>query len=528
MTPFKSRTGRSVAAVIGSVAIAVSLVACAGSADNADPSPTSQGPSGEPVEGGVITAAQISAPRNLDPAILMNASQGNPLLGNALYGTLMISDETTGEIEYSIATDFSSTDGGKTFTLTLRDDVTFSDGTPLDAEAVKYNWDRLKDETLASNSLNDATAVESTAVVDAQTLTVVLGRPAPFFGTQVLESSMNWIASPAALEGGQAAFDANPIGAGPFVLKSWTRGGTIELVKNDSYWDAPRPYLDGITITTADNAQQRVNAVVTGDVDLASENDWLAVEKAEQASLQVEIEAQAGGQFLALNTAAAPFDDAKVREAVSKAIDIEALNTALFGSAAEPATTLFPESSPLYNDVALHEFDPEAAQELFDEIAADGAPVEFTFTVFKGSEALGEAVQAQLSLLKNVTAKIEIADWSETGRILGQREYQMTLAATNFVDPEPTLFNAFHSEARRNATGIKDAELDEGLLGGRSAEDVDGRVEAYTLVAERIAALNHAIYYTRAAQVAVASEAVGGIDLYGRGSVLADRLWVQK
>ncbi|MCC2033256.1 ABC transporter substrate-binding protein [Microbacterium allomyrinae] len=522
----KSSTSRSVAAMIGSAAIAFSLVACAGGG-TATPTQTTDGPAGEPVQGGALTAAQISAPLNLDPALLMNASQGNGMLGNALYGTLMISDETTGEIEYSIATDFSSTDGGTTFTLTLRDDVTFSDGTPYDAAAVKYNWDRLKDETLASNSLPDATMIADTAVVDPQTLTVTLTRPAPYFGTQVIESSMNWVAQPDALALGQAEFDENPIGAGPFVLDSWTRGGTIELVKNDEYWDAPRPYLDALTINTTDNSQQRVNAVVTGDVDIASENDWLGVEKAEQASLQVQSEPMAGGQYLALNTAAAPFDNPLAREAVSKAIDIDSLNTALYGTAAVPAETLFPETSPLYNDVPLHTYDPEAAQEIFDELADAGTPVSFTFTVFRGSEALGEAVQAQLSLLENVTAEIDIADWSETGRILGQHEFEMTLAATNFVDPEPTLFNSFDSESRRNATGISDPQLDEALTQGRFAETLDERIEAYTLAAERLAATNPAIYYTRAAQVAIANTAVGGIDLYGRGSILPDRLWVQ-
>jgi peptide/nickel transport system substrate-binding protein len=522
----KNRMGRSVAAVIGTVAIAFSLVACAPGGQAPEATVTSS-PSGDPVAGGSITAAQISAPLNLDPAVLMNASQGNGLLGNALYGNLMITDEVTGEVEYSIATAFVSEDAGATFTLTLRDGVTFSDGTPLDAEAVKFNWDRLKDETLAANSLSDAVGIKESVVVDAQTLSVTLERPAPFYGTQIIESSMNWIASPAALEGGQAAFDENPIGAGPFVLKSWTRGGAIDLVKNDAYWDAPRPYLDGITLNTADNAQQRVNAVVTGDVDLASENDWLAVDEAAGAGLQVVSQPQAGGQFLALNTLKAPFDNPLAREAVSKAIDTASLNTALYGSSAEPADTLFPESSPLYNDVLLHTFDPDAAQEIFDELADAGTPVEFTLTSFRGSEALGEAVQAQLSLLKNVTVKIEVADWAETGRILGQKEYQMTLAATNFVDPEPTLYNAYFSEARRNSTGVNDAELDAGLKAGRFAETTEERVAAYTVVSERLAALNNAIYYTRAAQVAVANGTVGGIDLYGRGSILPDRLWVQ-
>lgn len=521
------RLGRSVAAALA-LSLAVVLSGCGGGGEASEPSTGAAGPAGDPVSGGTINALQISEPRNLDPGILLNASQGNALLGNALYGTLMISNENTGEIEYSIATDFSSADEGKTFVLTLRDGVTFSDGSPLTAEDVKYNWDRLKDESLASNSLHDAQNIDSTEVISDTELKVELIGKQPYFATQIIESSLNWIAKPAALEAGANSFDANPIGAGPFTLSNWARGGNLTLAKSDSYWDAPRPYLDSITLTTTGNSQQRVNAITTADADLASENDWLAVQKAMDGELQVVVQPQAGGQFLSLNTRRAPFDNPTAREAVALAIDVNALNLALYGEASDIVHTLFPEGHPLFNDVELNEYDPERAQELFDELQAAGTPVDFTFTVFSGNENIGEAVQTQLSNYKNITVDIEVVDWSETGRIFGSHDFDMAVQAANFVDPEPVLFNAFQGDASRNGTGIADDELSAALEQGRFTTDQDERLEAYTVVAERLAALHPAIFYVRAAQTATATDKVGGIDLYGRGSILADRLWLEQ
>lgn len=143
-------------------------------------------------------------------------------------------------------------------------DVTFSDGTPLDAEAVKFNWDRLRDPATASGSVGEASQIASTEVLDPTTLQVELAAPNPNYAHSVIVSSMNWIASPNALQQGAAAFDENPIGAGPFTLANWSRQDVIELEKNPTYWDAPRPYLEGLTIRTSADTTQRLNSITTG------------------------------------------------------------------------------------------------------------------------------------------------------------------------------------------------------------------------------------------------------------------------
>ncbi|MGI5454578.1 ABC transporter substrate-binding protein [Streptomyces sp. CA-249302] len=482
---------------------------------------------GKPVTGGTLRAVEISEPRNLDPALLQNTLQGTAFLGNALYGTLMVTDQKTGAIEYRMATGFSSEDGGTTFTLTLRKGLKFSDGTALDAAAVKYNWDRIKDPGLGSDSQPYASVVKSTKVVDATTLEVTLNRPTPLYGEQVVTTAMNWIASPAALKKGKNSFDARPIGAGPFTLRSWTRGGALSLVRNPSYYDAPKPYLDGITLTTATDAQQRVNTLTSGGADLGVETDWEAVGKDRAAGLTVTTVPSGGGRFLTLNTKRAPFNDVRARQAVSEALDVDALNSAVYEGKAETAAGLFPKNSPYYNDIALHTYNKQAAQKLFDQLAADGKPVTFTFTTFPTDKALAEAVQAQLSAYKNVTVKINTVDWSESGKVYGQKQYDMLTSTAFFLDPEPALSAAFSGKSPRNASFIADAQLDAALQKGSSATSEKDRAAAYRTVSERLAALDPAILIARTAQAAVTKK-VGGVVLDGSGSPLPAELWLTK
>lgn len=128
---------------------------------------------------------------------------------------------------------------------------------------------------------------------------------------------MNWIASPTALGNGRAAFDEAPVGAGPFELTRWMRQGAIELERNPDYWDAPKPYLDAITIRSVADTNQRVNAITTGDADLSTETNPSSVIRAQDAGAQVSTVSAGGGQYLGMNFRRAPFDDERARRAVA-------------------------------------------------------------------------------------------------------------------------------------------------------------------------------------------------------------------
>ncbi|MGG7099640.1 ABC transporter substrate-binding protein [Rhodococcus sp. 24CO] len=478
--------------------------------------------------GGVAGILQPAEPRSLDPVNLSNTFSHQPVLGNALYGTLMVNNLDTLELEYKMATDFSTTDGGSTFTLVLQPGLTFTDETPFDAAAVKFNWDRLRDPALGGTAIRQAGQVSASEVVDPITLKITLRAPNPHFGQGLITNAMNWIASPTALQKGQQAFDANPVGAGPFTLVKWTRQDAIELERNPGYWDAPKPYLDRLTIRSTADTNQRFNALTTGMADLSSESSWSVLAKADASGFPTEVVPTGGGQFLGMNFRRAPFDDERARRAVVLATDLDAINAAVFGGEAAYPQTLFPQSSPYFVDVTLPTQDKQTAQKLFDELAAEGKPVTFTFLSYPSEEskAVAEALQAQLSAFAHVEAEVEVADFAAVTARAGARDFDMMISSAIVQDPDYALWTAFHGSSPGNFTGINDSELSAALDAGRVGTSVEERKTAYETVQKRLVALNPGLWYVLGAPSVISSKELHGIDLYTLGSPLPEELWI--
>lgn len=520
------RPKRVLAVIAVACASAMVLSSCGGT--SADNSGGGSAEVGDPVAGGSLDVIQMGEPRSLDPAALSNTFAHQATLGNALYGSLIVNDLETQDIEYKMATDFVTTDGGATFTLTLRPDLTFTDGTPLDAAAVKYNWDRLRDPSLGSTAIRVAGQIAEVEVVDPTTVSVTLVSPNSHFPHSMLTTALNWIASPAALEQGRQAFDENPVGAGPFVLVDWVRQGAIELEKNPNYWDAPKPYLDTLRITTVADTNQRFNAVSTGAADLSAEASWATLDKAEQAGVATELVPTGGGQIMVMNTARAPFDDVRARQAVSMALDRDALNSVVYNGVGEITEYLFAESSPFFEEVPLWTYDKDAAQKLFDELAADGKPLSFTFLSYPTQEtkAAAEALQAQLSAFDNVEVNVEVADYPTLTARAGARDFDMILSSAIVQDPDYALWTAFHGDSPGNFSGLDDPALNDALDAGRLAETVEERQAAYNTVQERLAELVPGVWYIKASPSVMYGENVHGVDMYTLGSPLPEELWV--
>ncbi|MEU1982741.1 ABC transporter substrate-binding protein [Nocardia sp. NPDC019395] len=482
-----------------------------------------------PVPGGTARIVQLTEPRSLDPATLGNQWVINAMLGNALFGTLMINDPATGEIEYTMAESFTTHDGGATFELTLRPDLRFSDGTPLDAAAVKFNWDRIKDPAGGSAYLQEASMMASTEVAGANRLDITMTEPVPNFAEAIYGTALNWIASPAALAAGRQQFDNHPVGAGPFTLSHWARGDALELVKNPGYWDAPKPYLDAITVRTNGDTAQRLNTLISGGADLVIETNPASLSDARAAGFPTDTVPLQGGQTLTMNTRRPPFDDVRARRAVAAAIDLDAIDVAIYRGESQVPKTLFGESSPFHTDLPLPQPDRETAQRLFDELAAEGKPVSFTFTSGSTAEirALAENVQAQLSAFANVEVAVETADVTKVVELRRTNDFDMTTAAANFADPEPALWSVFHRASRRNMSGIDDAELSRALQDGRTGTTVEQRTDAYRRVQERLNALVPVIFQVRNEPGVVTRRNVGGVVQYGYGSLLPEELWVE-
>ncbi|MCD4524255.1 ABC transporter substrate-binding protein [Nocardioides sp. cx-173] len=517
---------RSLRTLVAASAAALALAACGGGDGSSD---SEGGPKGEAVSGGTLTLISNAEPRGLDPAVMQSAWAFNPAEGDALYGALIHIDSVTGEVTPKMAESWETTDNGKTFTLKLREGLKFTDGTPLDAEAVKYNWDRLKDPTISPTHAGVAALVQSTEAVDATTLKVTMLSPTPQYSSGVATSSLNWIASPKALEAGPEAFNANPIGAGPFKLVKWTPNDVIELEKNEDYYEGPeKPYLDKLLVRTVVDTNQRYNTLMSDGADLILDNNPVTVKKLEDAGKQVDSFQLGGGNFLTLNSKKPPFDDIRARQAVAAAVDLDQINEVLYQGLGVVTHTLFAEGAPLYSDKPLDGYDPEKAKELFDELAADGKPVEFTFTSFGSFETntLGENLITQLSQYDNVKVDMKTIELAQTGPVLVGGDYDMIVLGTNFSgDPDPRVWLGYHSLSPIGAF-VSSPEMDAALDAGRAAATLEERKAAYDKVQDLLIEQRPVIFYNTAEPSMIANDNVGGLAQQSWGTPIVDGLWI--
>lgn len=503
----------------------VLMAACGGTEDSSEKSTAA--PTGEPRTGGVLRAMAVTEPRTLDPATIVNAVGFGELVANSLYGTLVHNHPDSGALVFDLAEAMESPDGGTTWTLTLRPDIEFSDGSPLNAEAVRYNWQRAANPEVGSTFGGTVAAIVDYDVVDETTLTVTLAEPQANFPASLVTNGMVWIASPAALERGVTSFDENPVGAGPFELKSWSRGGQIELVRNKNYHEHGKPYLDGITLSTVADASQRVDSVIAGDTDLVPSETAQLRTKAAQSDLQVHQPTINGGDIIAFNTQKPPFDDVRARQAVSMAIDMDVLDDVLNQGDGEVMDTLFGEDQPFYAEVALRETDTERAQELFDELAAEGKPVAFTISAGVNAQH-GEAIQTQLRDFENVEVEIDKIEVNETTVRLMDGNFQALTVGTAFIDPDAWAYSWFHSESPVNPGKLKDDKTDSLVEEARTVSDPAVRKEKWTSFQEMLAEQVPFLWTVRPERYYVAGPGVGGITSYGMASMLTADLWLDQ
>ncbi len=521
---------RYVVAIAIASATTLVLTACGSSKSSSKSSSSaSSTASATPVPGGTLKITEPQEPRSVDPAILNNVGGSyNPTMGNALYGTLIQGDSLTSQWTPSMATNLATTDDGKTWTLTLRSGIVYSDGTPMTAADVVANWNHIASPTAGSASIGDALGFTSVATGP---LTVVATMKAQniHFPTVIMESDLNWVAKPAALALGQSAFDANPIGAGPFTLQSWQRGASMTVVKNPKYWDAPRPYLDKITFNWIVDPTQRENATATGATDLTLEGNWGNVIKAQSnKSLQVNSLAYGGGTGLAFNNTAAPFNNPIARQAVSDALDLSLIDTAVNGvSTGQVPTTYFNKGTAYYQNIPLTTQNQQKAQDLFNQyFAQTGKPVEFTITMFgTTSQPMAESVQTQLAGYKNVIVHAKVADIAQYATITGpKRQFD---AVTTSLTPT-RLCLRLQSTSTGNTSGFSNPDMDAACNTINTSPDQAAQKSAWTSVQNILASQDPYLLYQRLSLSTIAKTSVQGITQYGFGSVPVDKIWLKQ
>jgi peptide/nickel transport system substrate-binding protein len=397
------------AAGAGLLALGPVVAACGSSST---PSPSAS--AGSPKSGGKLVVGRAFQPTvqasGLDPNN-MAVSSGNVYTADKIFETLYITDPA-GKLQPWLAESYTVSSDGMTYTFALRQGVKFSDGTPMTADDVVFSIDRARTSKTGSMSFLDS-AIKSISAVDANTVEFKLFQPwAPFVSDISLYANA---IVPKNLGGAsEKAFFANPVGTGPFMLKSWAQqGAEITMTKNPSYWQPGKPYVDEVLFKVILDDNQRVLQVQSGEVQIIDTVPPAQFSTLKSTSgLQVTAFPAWSSDLVFFNQKVPHFADRNVRRAIAYAIDTKQIAQATTFGTAVAGGSFFAPSLEFYDpNTPVLAYNLDAAKQ---EIAKSGYPKGFTTEILipTGNQVWAQSSQIIQDSVKNIgiTLKINAVD----------------------------------------------------------------------------------------------------------------------
>jgi peptide/nickel transport system substrate-binding protein len=364
-------------------------------------------------------------PTGLDPTISAPVAIREVTWGNIYEGLVTIDKD--GNNKPLLATEWSVSDDGLTYTFKLRPNVKFHNGTAFDSSIVKFSLDRARaaDSTNAQKQFFEP--IDSIETPDPLTAVVKLKQP-----TGLFIYHLGWgdavMIDPKTVETNKT----DPIGTGPFKFKSWQRGDRVEIVRNDEYWDAGVPKLASVTFRFIGDAPAQAAALRGGDIDgfpnfTAPE---LFGEFEQDARFKTVVGVTPRKLVAGLNNSKAPLDNVKVRQAMMSAIDRQAVIEGAYSGYGIPIGSHFAPTDPGYIDLTgVLPYSPEKAKELLAEAGyADGFTVSMKCPQMSYTTRACEVMQAMLSEV-GITLNIESSEFPAKwiDEVFIKHEYDVTI-----------------------------------------------------------------------------------------------------
>ncbi|MCM3700406.1 ABC transporter substrate-binding protein [Paenibacillus macerans] len=418
------------------LSMAVALTGCGGNGGGNSAAGTNKGantgaeaPSGSAQDTLIVGRGGDSS--SLDAAIV---TDGESLkITHQVFDSLLEYKEGTTEVQPSLAEEWTVSEDGLKYTFKLRQGVKFHDGTDFNAEAVVFNFTRWSDPKSEYKFEGDSfdyydsmfgpdgkRVIKEVKAVDDNTVEFTLNQPqAPFL--QNLAMTSFGIASPTAIQEKKENFKNEPVGTGPFVFKEWKRNDSITLEKNPNYWKEGLPKLNKVIVRSIPDNSARFNALQSGEIDLMEDltpDDLATLES--NPDLQKITRPSNNVGYVGFNLKKEPFNDVKVRTALSYAVNKQGIIDAFFAGQAEPAKNPMPPSLWGYNDsIQDYEYDLEKAKQLLAEAGyPNGLPGEYTFYAMPVSrpympdgKKVAEVIQADFEKI-GVKVNIESPEWA--------------------------------------------------------------------------------------------------------------------
>ncbi len=447
-----------------------------------------------PKRGGMI---KVGVPGNLDTLDAHNTTFiiACAIHNNIYNGLLKIvsSDGKSVDFKPELAREWEI-QGDRVHVFRLHKGVTFHNGDPLDAAAVKFNLERVKDKTQAPIHAWKLELLEAIETPDSHTVKLHFTKPYPFLRVAFTGSTGRaaTILNPRAVREKGKAYGRSPVGTGPFKFVEWKEADYILLERYPNYWETDAsggrlPYLDKVLIKIIVEPSTLVAAVKTGDVDgIQNVSPQFVADLRKDPKVNVFTAVGGNWQCMHMNLAKEPFSDKALRKAVTFAIDRkEILERVEFGEGIVAHGPISPPMGGFY-DPAFETgkngqyFDLEQARALMKQAKYDGREVTVLSNNAGTAPRRSEVVQAQLAKI-GIKVKIELAD-APTFRRRWLQERQWDLVQVQWdadLDPDETLYPELHSGETWNAGRWANKDFDRLVELARGELDVKKRKKYY-------------------------------------------------
>ena len=433
-----------------------------------------------PVRGGTLRIGWIPGAKTLDPHYSVEFPERYACY--LLFNTLVALDKGFNVIP-ELARAWQVSPDGKRVTLQLQRGVKFHDGTDFNAEAVKWNLERILDpQNKSPQRAQLEPAIASVTVVDPSTVAIDLKKPfAPLLAA--LAERPGFIVSPTAAKQMGQDFGQHPVGTGPFKFVEWVRDSQVTLERFADYWEKGKPYLDRVVYRVVPDPTVRLTMVRTGELDIATDVDAKDIPALKnESSLRVsEMKPPARWTALQWRVDEPPFNNKALRQAIAVAIDRTELRDVLLRGFGEPARgPVSPGlwwSDPNFQGIGT---DLELAKK---KIAEAGYPNGFRarFVVENTPQWIRqtELLQAQLQRI-NVSMDVEPVNPADAYTRIVQKKTNWTHTRwAQRADPNGLLYIMFHSKGNANTTGYSNPKVDELLDEASAIYDVERRRPLY-------------------------------------------------
>ena len=509
--------------------LAMALGACAGggsddSTTGTDDTNKPDATNEESTEGGDLVLAVHTDATTLDPVGSNDVPSSN--VQHNIFETLVKRDADNTVVP-SLAESWEAIDD-KTYEFKLRQDVKFHDGEAFNADVVKANLDRIRDPKVASAKYNTFAMISSVEVIDEYTVRIITEYPfSPILAH--LSHSGGGMVSPksieedyAAVENGQDAgtiISQQPVGTGYFKFESWTPGSEIKLVRNDEYW-GQKAHVESATFKVVPESATRnadlergfvhiVDPVQPNEVASLNSGDFASVIQTPSTALT----------HIGFNVEKAPFDDVRVRKAISMLVNKQEIIDGIYDGFAIPAEgPLAPKVFGYADDVTGIEYDIEGAKKLLKEAGHENG---FKMSIWTNDnpQRVNTAVYLQ-DVLKELNIEVDIQQM-ELGAYLerlraGEHDMYMLSWGNSLADGDNGLYSLFHSSGKGvppNAIRYGTPTVDDLLERGRHESDPEERKVIYKQLQEVLIEEAPMIYLNHPEYLTGVSNSITGLEV---------------